>query len=100
MVSIVRYVVIYDISSDNLRTLVAERLKDYGLQRIQYSGFMGDLRRDQLNSLLVELKNLIKDQVENVQFFPMCDSCLRGKKMVGKPKKYEYKESKETFLYF
>ncbi len=56
-----RYVVIYDVSDDNLRTLVAETLKDYGLQRIQYSGFMGDLRRDQLNSLLVDLKNLIKD---------------------------------------
>ena len=51
MVSAMRYVVIYDVSDDNLRTLVAETLKDYGLQRIQYSGFMGDLRRDELNSL-------------------------------------------------
>ena len=30
-----RYVVIYDVSDDNLRTLVSETLKDYGLQRIQ-----------------------------------------------------------------
>lgn len=95
-----RYVVIYDISDDNLRALVAETLKDYGLQRIQYSGFMGDLRRDKLNSLLVDLRNLIKDLVENVQLFPMCDSCLRGKKEVGKPKKYEFKEKKNTFAYF
>jgi len=71
-----RYVVIYDVSDDNLRSLVSETLKDYGLQRIQYSGFMGDLRRDELNSLLVDL-NLIKDLVENVQLFPMCDSCLK-----------------------
>jgi CRISPR-associated protein Cas2 len=95
-----RYVVIYDVSDDNLRSLVAETLKDYGLQRIQYSGFMGDLRRDELNSLLVELKNLIKDLDENVQLFPMCDSCLKGKKMVGKSKKYEYKEGKEKIAYF
>jgi CRISPR-associated protein Cas2 len=95
-----RYVVIYDISDDNLRALVAETLKDYGLQRIQYSGFMGDLRRDELNSLLVDLRNLIKDLVENVQLFPMCDSCLRGKKEVGKPKKYEFKEEKDKFAYF
>jgi CRISPR-associated protein Cas2 len=73
-------VVIYDVSDGNLRTLVAETLKDYGLQRIPYSGFMGDLRRDELNSLLVDLKNLIKDHVENVQLFSMCDSCLKGKK--------------------
>jgi len=100
VVSAVRYVVIYDVSDDNLRNQVAETLKDYGLQRIQYSGFMGDLRRDQLNSLLVDLKNLIKELVENVQFFPMCDSCLKGKKMVGKPKKYEFKEGKDKILYF
>ena len=95
-----RFVVIYDVSDDNLRKLVAETLKDYGLQRIQYSGFMGDLRRDKLGSLLVELKNLIKDLDENVQLFPMCDTCLKGKKMVGKPKKYEYKEDKDKIAYF
>ncbi|MCX8151396.1 MAG: CRISPR-associated endonuclease Cas2 [Candidatus Bathyarchaeota archaeon] len=95
-----RYVVIYDVSDDNVRSQVAETLKDYGLQRIQYSGFMGDLRRDQLSSLLVDLKNLIGDLVENVQLFPMCDSCLRGKKEVGKPKKYEFKERNEKFVYF
>ena len=95
-----RYVVIYDVSDDNLRTLVSETLKDYGLQRIQYSGFMGDLRRDELNSLLVDLKNLIKDLVENVQLFPMCDSCLKGKKEVGKQKKYAFKEKKDKIAYF
>ncbi len=95
-----RHVVIYDVSDDNLRPLVAETLKDYGLQRIQYSGFIVDLRRDQLNSPLVDLKNLIKDLVENVQLFPMCDSCLKGKKMMGKPKKYEFKEGKDKIAYF
>ena len=95
-----RYVVIYDVSDDNLRTLIAETLKDYGLQRIQYSGFMGDLRRDQLNSLLDDLKNLINDLMENVQLFTKCDSCLKGKEMVGKPKKYTFKESKDKVAYF
>jgi len=69
-----RYVVIYDITEDNLRALVAETLKDYGLQRIQYSAFIGDLRHDELNSLLVDLKNLIKDLTENVQLYPLCDT--------------------------
>ena len=45
-------------------------------------------------------KNLIKDLVENVQLFPMCDSCLKGKKEVGKPKKYEFKEEKDKIAYF
>jgi len=95
-----RYVVIYDITNDNLRALVAETLKDYGLQRIQYSAFIGYLRRDELNSLLVDLKNLIKDLTENVQLYPLCDTCFKGRKEVGKPKKYDFKEGKEKIAYF
>ena len=95
-----RYVVIYDITSDNLRALVAETLKDYGLQRIQYSAFIGHLRRDRLNSLIVDLKNLIKDLVENVQLFPVCDTCFRGKREVGKPKRYRLDEGKAKVAYF
>jgi len=34
-----------------------------------------------------------------VQLFPMCDSCLKGKKIVGKPKKYEFKEDKEKIVF-
>jgi len=96
----VRYLVIYDITDDNLRALVAETLKDYGLQRIQYSAFIGHLRRDKLNSLIVDLKNLIKDLVENVQLFPVCDTCFRGKREVGKPKKYRLDEDKAKVAYF
>jgi len=95
-----RYLVIYDITDDNLRALVAEKLKDYGLQRIQYSAFIGDLRRAELNSLIVDLKNLIKDLKENVQLYPLCDTCFKGRKEVGKPKKYELKERKEKIAYF
>jgi CRISPR-associated protein Cas2 len=95
-----RYVVIYDITDDNLRALVAETLKDYGLQRIQYSAFIGHLRRDKLNSLIVDLKNLIKDLVENVQLFPVCDTCFRGKREVGKPKRYRLDEGKAKVAYF
>ena len=95
-----RYLVIYDITDDNLRALVAETLKDYGLQRIQYSAFIGNLRRDKLNSLTVDLKNLIKDSVENVQIFPMCDTCFKGRREIGKPKKYRLDEKKEKVAFF
>jgi CRISPR-associated protein Cas2 len=92
--------VIYDITDDNLRVLIAETLKDYGLQRIQYSAFIGGLRRDKLNSLLVDLKNLIKGLVENVQLYPVCDTCFKSRREVGKPKRYEFKEEEDKFAYF
>ncbi|MEM0111343.1 MAG: CRISPR-associated endonuclease Cas2 [Nitrososphaerota archaeon] len=97
-----RYLVIYDITDDNLRIRVAETLKDYGLTHIQYSAFFGYLRRDELNSLIVDLKRLIGDAVENVQIYPLCDLCFRGRKVIGKPKRYELDEEtkRPKFAYF
>jgi CRISPR-associated protein Cas2 len=84
--------VIYDITDDNLRLRVAETLKDYGLTHIQYSAFIGALRRSKLNSLIIDLRRLIGDAVENVQIYPLCDVCFRRRSMVGKPKRYEMDE--------
>ena len=94
-----RYLVIYDITDDNLRTAVAETLKDYGLQRIQYSAFLGNMTRVKLNSLTVDLKRLIGDLAENVQLYPICETCFKGRREVGKPKRYELKE-KDKIAYF
>jgi len=85
--------VIYDITDDNLRALVAETLKDYGLQRMQYGAFIGSMRRDELSSLIVDL-NLIKDLIENVQLYPVCATCFKGRREVGKPKRYELDKKK------
>lgn len=90
-----RYLVIYDITDDNLRSMVAETLKDYGLNRIQYSAFIGSLKRSKLNSLIVDLRKLIGEAVENVQVYPLCEVCFRGRRMIGKPKRYPVDEGKK-----
>lgn len=90
-----RYLVIYDITDDNVRNLVAETLKDYGLSRIQYSAFIGSLKRSKLSSLIVDLRRLIGKAVENVQIYPLCEACFRGRKMIGKPKRYMVDEGKK-----
>ncbi|MCS7087370.1 MAG: CRISPR-associated endonuclease Cas2 [Thermoflexales bacterium] len=36
-------VFIYDISNNRIRTRIAELCLDYGMERIQYSAFVGDL---------------------------------------------------------
>jgi len=95
-----RHIIIYDVTDDNLRNQVSELLKDYGLTRIQYSAFLGSLRHHEINSLLADLCSLISDKVENVQIYPVCDSCFKGKREVGKQKRYEYDETKRTIAYF
>jgi len=97
-----RYLIIYDITDDNLRLRVAEVLKDYGLTHIQYSAFIGELRRNRLNSLITDLARLIGDAVENAQIYPLCDLCFRGRRIIGKPKRYEVDEEsrKPRIAYF
>jgi CRISPR-associated protein Cas2 len=94
-----RYLVIYDVTDDSLRNRVAETLKDYGLSRIQYSAFIGELARHKLNSLTVDLKDLIGEEVENVQIYPLCDLCFKGRREIGKPKKYRLDEGKAKVAY-
>jgi len=96
--SILRF--IYDVTDDNLRNQVSELLKDYGLTRIQYSAFLGSLRRRDLNSFLVDLRDLISEKLENVQIYPICDTCFRGKREGGKQKRYEYDETKPRVSHF
>ena len=42
--------VIYDITEDKIRNKVAEVCKDYGLTRIQWSAFLGELSNNHRES--------------------------------------------------
>lgn len=90
-----RYIIVYDITDDNLRTLTAETLKDYGLKRIQKSAFMGNLKKHMLNSLLVELRRMVT--VDSVLVFPLCDADFRNMVSVGVQFVEEEKKNVEFF---
>ena len=83
------YLVIYDISSNLLRNRVAEVLKDYGLTRVQLSGFLGQLPRHRLNSLLAELEKLLESSRaagrKSIQVYPLCRSCFKARVNLGDP---------------
>jgi len=65
--------VIYDIPSDRLRNRVAEACKDYGLSRIQWSAFFGDLSHNRREELEMRLRRTLGRKAANVQLYPMCD---------------------------
>jgi len=98
------YVIIYDITKDSLRTRVADKLKDYGLNRIQYSAFVGDLRARSLRSLVIDLKRLIgkagreKEERRLVHIFPVPFSSLESVIVIGEPKE-EKKEEKRAKVF-
>ena len=78
--------VVYDISSDDLRTKLANRLFDYGLQRVQLSAFCGELNTHDRTVLLKELPNFIGSERDRIYVIPLCDKCatLEAESLEGK----------------
>jgi len=74
--------VIYDISDDRIRGRVAQICKGYGLYRVQKSAFLGDLNKNESDSLALECEELI-EEVDSVFVFPMCDDCFKKIKLIG-----------------
>jgi CRISPR-associated protein Cas2 len=67
----VRILIIYDISSDRVRTRVADACLDYGLERIQYSAFVGALGRAHLRELELKVARLLGREPAKVRFIPL-----------------------------
>lgn len=63
---------VYDISHDRTRTRIADFCLDYGLDRIQYSAFLGDLARTHQEELMLKIGDRLGDRNGKVQLFIMC----------------------------
>ena len=63
---------VYDIPDDSTRTNVADFCLDYGLDRIQYSAFLGNLSRTHQEELILKIKKRLGKQNAKVQLFPLC----------------------------
>ncbi|HEY9867619.1 MAG TPA: CRISPR-associated endonuclease Cas2 [Candidatus Obscuribacterales bacterium] len=77
---------IYDIENDRIRTKISEACKDYGLERIQYSAFLGDLNTLRRDELLIRLRKTLGDYSGNIQLIPLCDKDVRLRKIIDVPK--------------
>jgi len=74
--------VIYDIPDDKLRARIADICLDYGLDRIQYSAFLGELNHNRQEEILQKIRRQIGKKEANVQLFPICEKDLRLSKKV------------------
>jgi CRISPR-associated protein Cas2 len=75
--------VIYDIPDDRLRAKVADICLDYGLDRIQYSAFLGEMNHNRREELLQKVKRKIGKKEANVQLYPICDKDLRLRREIA-----------------
>ena len=65
---------IYDIVHDGTRTKISDACLDYGLDRVQYSAFMGDISRNLQEELFLKVSNLLGKKEGNVVLLPICRS--------------------------
>ncbi len=68
-----RCLVVYDIPDDRVRTKVADACLDYGLDRIQYSAFLGTLTPTHRRELMKRLRRLLGRKPGKIQLFPLCE---------------------------
>lgn len=73
---------VYDIPDDRVRTKVADICLDYGLERIQYSSFLGELNHNRQEEIMQKIRRKLGKKEGNIQLFPICRKDMRLKKEV------------------
>jgi CRISPR-associated protein Cas2 len=73
----VKCLVVYDIPHDGTRTKIADCCLDYGLDRIQYSAFLGDLARTHQEELILKAGRTLGDREGKIQLFVVCEKDWR-----------------------
>ena len=77
------YWIIYDISEDKIRSKIASKCKNYGLDRVQKSAFIGNLSKNKAEMLSIEFKALVKSPEDCVFVIPSCKECFSSKDITG-----------------
>lgn len=75
---------IYDITDDKRRTDLSKLLQNYGLHRIQYSGFLGDLNPNDREILSNEAGRFVEGETDSVYIIPLCDKDAKACRIVSK----------------
>ena len=82
-----RCLLIYDIAHDGVRNKVADACLDYGLERIQYSAFFGELSHIHQRELLLKINRRIGKHGANVQLFPLDEKSWSGRRVIEQEEK-------------
>jgi len=82
-----RCLVIYDITHDGTRAKVADVCLDYGLERIQYSAFFGELSHIHQRELLVKIELRLGKHEANIQLFPLDEKSWSGRRVIERKEK-------------
>lgn len=66
-----RCLLVYDIPNDRLRTKVADFCLDFGLDRVQYSAYLGRLSRNHMEELMEKIRAKLGKHPASVLLVPV-----------------------------
>lgn len=72
--------VFYDIEKDKIRNRVAKVCKDFGLERTQFSGFIGYLSKNRREEVGIQLRDLLGENNGKILIQPVCEKDFRQHK--------------------
>ncbi|MBI2891856.1 MAG: CRISPR-associated endonuclease Cas2 [Nitrospirae bacterium] len=87
---------VYDIEQDRIRAKIADICKDYGLERIQFSAFMGRLSRNRREELFLKLTGRLGDTPGQILVVPICEKDARAVQEKTVPPAREAHGAEET----
>jgi len=92
------HLVVYDISNTRNRTKLAKLLERFGLERVQYSAFRGELNPNDRDALVKKVKEFVKDERDCLFVIPLCRRCLESAVVVSNTGVELVKEKKVDFV--
>jgi len=69
------HLVVYDISDNYTRTKLSKLLERFGLTRVQYSAFKGDLNPNDREVLGRRVRKFVQDERDCIFILPLCTRC-------------------------
>jgi CRISPR-associated protein Cas2 len=75
-------VLVYDISDDGKRGKIADVCLDYGMDRIQYSAFVGDLAPTHQDELMLKVQSVLGKLPGKVQLVPICEKDWNARRTI------------------
>ncbi len=75
---------VYDIPDDRKRAKIAEACLDYGMDRIQYSAFLGPLLPTHQEELMLKIEKTLGRRSGNIQLFPLCEKDWANRRVIAR----------------
>jgi len=91
---------IYDISNNKRRKKTICFLEETGLERVQYSVFLGDINLKNKEKLFRNMKQILKKSEDSLYLFSLSETNFKNLEIIGKGfKKEAFLEEKNVMIF-